>query len=110
MLVAAGLILVFFPAAVALALHDRLVRALDTAGRKWIWYGAYCGIISWIVLAAKFVRSGGGDAISAAFQSVTQLLVYGLVALAAAVILPLFLSFLCVLFGKTTGKEKADER
>ncbi len=104
MLLVIGAVLVFFPASLALVLHDRFVKPVDTTGKKWMWYGAYSAVISWVLLAAKLVRNGGADDILAAFGSIRMLTLYGLLAIVTAILAPLLLSLAYLLLGKASNK------
>ena len=110
MLIVIGAVLVFFPACIALSMHSRFVRPLGTAGQKWIGYGAYCCVIAWADIAAKYLQGWGNADILTAFQSVKNLAMYGLLSIAAALIAPLLLSALRSLAKPKTGKEGSHER
>lgn len=86
MLIAAGLILVLFPAALALVVHDHVVKALTTVGKNG------CGT----------VRTAG---LPAGLYWLPNMSGYGLIAMAAAVIVPLLLSLVCILL-KKQGESK----
>ena len=100
MIVIISFILVLFPACIALLIHDRLMPLPDGAARKWMWYGAYCAVISWAVLLVKLIRLGGALTVITAFQDIRALVSYGLVSLIIAVILPLVISIVELLLVK----------